>query len=474
MNKIKLLILGDDLKINGGVPNYTRPLFVELQKLTNVIYLFTGSYLGNYTLRLSPKLIEHKENIFEIINTKALSRNYHNPLVEVSEKKIEKIFEEFLIYKKITHVHIHSMLGFPSSIYKIIKKLNISLIVTVHEYWWLCMHLVMIDYKGNNCLGPDNLDKCTKCIISKRNQTRKPFRAKLPFVLKNTFPLIFEKLLKNYKIIKTNNNSYFSNANIKQKNGKDIYINKNKDILHMRSLLEHRLNSNIDSLNLCDKVIAVSSDVKMTLSKYGVNSENVLVQHIGSLIAKKKIKYTRSFNSSQINFGFIGGVNYYKGIHVLVAAFVKLDIKYNANLYIYGKFDESYKKSIEEDFKEFESFNKVKFLGRFSAEQLPSIYPTIDIMVLPSICSDTAPQTIFESYVAKIPIIGSNIGGFPDFIEHDRNGLLFEAGASEDLKEKMEYILENPGKIEDYSKNIPKLKTIVENAKELIELYKSI
>jgi len=38
----------------------------------------------------------------------------------------------------------------------------------------------------------------------------------------------------------------------------------------------------------------------------------------------------------------------------------------------------------------------------------------------------------------------------------------------------MEYILENPGNIEEYRKNIPKLKTIEENAKELLKIYKDI
>ncbi len=52
-----------------------------------------------------------------------------------------------------------------------------------------------------------------------------------------------------------------------------------------------------------------------------------------------------------------------------------------------------------------------------------------------------------------------------------KNGLLFEPGNSNDLAEKISYILDHPEEILSYRKNIPKLKTIAENAEELISLY---
>ena len=95
-------------------------------------------------------------------------------------------------------------------------------------------------------------------------------------------------------------------------------------------------------------------------------------------------------------------------------------------------------------------------------------------MVLPCICNDTAPQTIFESFSGGIPIIASKIGGFPDFIKHDHNGLLFEVGNSDDLAQKICYVLDHPERFSVYKRNIPKLKTITENANELISLYSEL
>ena len=99
---------------------------------------------------------------------------------------------------------------------------------------------------------------------------------------------------------------------------------------------------------------------------------------------------------------------------------------------------------------------------------------SVDIMVLPSLCADTAPQTIFESFSCQLPIIAPKIGGFPDFIKDDSNGLLYNSASVESLKNKMIYIIDNPDKINEYRDHIPTLKTISQNCTELVELFKSL
>ena len=137
---------------------------------------------------------------------------------------------------------------------------------------------------------------------------------------------------------------------------------------------------------------------------------------------------------------------------------------------IFGRYNSEYLKSI------FPGDEKipVEFTGAYKPEDLQSILEQIDIMVLPSICNDTAPQTIFESFSGGIPIIASNIGGFPDFVKNGKNGLLFEPGNSSDLSEKIVYVLDHPEAITSYKKSIPKLKTITGNVQELILLYNNI
>ncbi len=53
--------------------------------------------------------------------------------------------------------------------------------------------------------------------------------------------------------------------------------------------------------------------------------------------------------------------------------------------------------------------------------------------VLPPIEPENCPFTVMESITYNTPVIASNIGGTPELLEHDRNGLLFEPGDAEKL-----------------------------------------
>jgi glycosyltransferase involved in cell wall biosynthesis len=233
-------------------------------------------------------------------------------------------------------------------------------------------------------------------------------------------------------------------------------------------VLKTRLKYMVDLMN--ENVvqnICVSNDVKSTLKMFGVREDKLLVQHIGSLVAEMQTEFPHDLHNP-IVFGNIGGVAYYKGTHVLVDAVRKVK-KRNFVVKIFGKYDPRYRDKIMLDNQDL----PIEYCGRYQLDELQDILNEIDVMVLPSICKDTAPQTIFESFSARIPAITSDIGGFPDFIQDGVNGFRFNLGDSQDLANKIENLLAEPEKIKIFGKNIPQLKTIKQNAHELLRLYKT-
>ena len=229
-------------------------------------------------------------------------------------------------------------------------------------------------------------------------------------------------------------------------------------------------------LNLSSLIIGVSRDVRNKLIRYGVDEKLIKVQHIGSLIAEKKISHTKSLNKNKIVFGFIGGVGYYKGVHLIADAFNLLpdDLIKKCEVKIYGKGDENYVEAIKSKLFSNTHKNNFQFFGKYTPADIPEITNQIDISLLPSLCADTAPQTIFESYSAGLPVIGPKIGGFPDFISDGKNGFLFEAANSKSLSEKMLNILKNPDLIDNFKKQIPPLKTLDFNVEELNSIYEEL
>ena len=70
--------------------------------------------------------------------------------------------------------------------------------------------------------------------------------------------------------------------------------------------------------------------------------------------------------------------------------------------------------------------------------------PKIDVMVVPSVWDDCAPFVVAEALAARCPVVGSRIGGIPDFVEHGVNGLLFAAGDARDLSRCLRSFREDP------------------------------
>ena len=61
---------------------------------------------------------------------------------------------------------------------------------------------------------------------------------------------------------------------------------------------------------------------------------------------------------------------------------------------------------------------------------------------------ESIPQVIKEAFFLKIPVIATNVGGIPELIEHDRNGLLVDVDQSSQLLDTINGLLDNKEKIE--------------------------
>lgn len=465
----KILIIGDSPKFNGGVTNYTRPLAQKLSDHCDVYYLFNSTRVLNNSFFKKRGIYEvYKDEYnfksFQLINGKSVYKNYNHLENDYSDW-MNELISSFLDKIKPDVVHINEFFGFSADVFRQIKDRNIKLIVTVHEYWWLCPKRVMVDFNNRICSGPENFSKCSFCISkvkSKNSVEKEIFTGKL----KNIFPNTIDKII----ALKNRNNEDKSFQDLSFNN---LSFNDFSNIT-LENNIKKRFEAIIGYLNICDIIIGVSSDVKSHLLKYGVQENRIIVQHIGSSVADKKTPHTKVVNEKEIIFGFIGGVSYYKGVHQMVESFTKIpgNLKKRAKLAIYGKYEDSYVNSIKRDFMNSDIDNtRIEFFGKFTPEDLQEITNSMDINILPSLCADTAPQTIFESFSAGLPIIAPKVGGFPDFVKDNVNGLLYEKASVEDLRIKMIEVIENPKLIDDFAKNITESKSMKKNIEELLKLY---
>jgi len=211
-----------------------------------------------------------------------------------------------------------------------------------------------------------------------------------------------------------------------------------------------------------DLFIAPSQFLRSKYMEYGIPAEKIIHLDYGFNI--EAINSETKTVSDKIRFGYLGRVIPVKGIAQLFDSFNELDHSL-AELNIYGESPNSVKY-----LKERCSNSAIHFKGAYNYKDISKILSEIDVLVVPSIWYENSPLVIHEAFIAKIPIIASNIGGITELITHKKNGLLVEPGNVADLVEKMNLFINNPKLIEKYSQETY-VRSIKEDVEEIEKLY---
>ena len=90
-------------------------------------------------------------------------------------------------------------------------------------------------------------------------------------------------------------------------------------------------------------------------------------------------------------------------------------------------------------------------LGYQPRERLLDLMKGAAILVFPSIWYECAPLTNIEALATGLPVIASNIGSLPEFVEHHRTGLLFRAGDADDLAQQVRWAFDHPDRLKEMS-----------------------
>jgi len=77
------------------------------------------------------------------------------------------------------------------------------------------------------------------------------------------------------------------------------------------------------------------------------------------------------------------------------------------------------------------------------AQEMPTLYRRALICVVPS-RRDGFPLAVLASFVFGRPVVAARIGGIPEMIDSEVNGLLFDSGEPQDLARKLEMLLNDP------------------------------
>jgi len=205
-------------------------------------------------------------------------------------------------------------------------------------------------------------------------------------------------------------------------------------------------------MNRSDALIAVSKyTVNELTDLYGINKEKIHVIYNGVDIQKFKFRPNKAELRQEFGLEtdkkivlFVGRLYHRKGLETLLRSIPPVLKEFsNVKFVISGTGFKEKEESLKNLAKELQIEDYVTFLGYVADEKLPDLYSASDIFVLPAIY-ENFPFAILEAQSSALPVISTNVGGIPEFLEDGKNGFVIDPRNETELIQKLLTLLQNP------------------------------
>ncbi len=376
---------------------------------------------------------------------------------------ISKKFGNFLDEVKPDITHFGHVTCLSTTLIEEAKKRKIPVVFTLHDFWLFCQLGQLLKRDLSLCHGPKD-SECARCLapqLAIKGGVRKAFE-----VMKRTIPN-FQNRTRPSSWLRTGLGRIL--WKIYQQYAKAFFIFQKG----AKAQIQKRTTHIKEMCSLVDLFIAPSNFLLGKFIEFGIPGYKI--KYIGHGFNITLFNNFSKVDSQKIRFGYIGTFIPSKGVHVLLEAFSSIKSQ-NAELRIHGKFLPYH--SGFEDYPDYlrslAKKDNILWFGEYNNKDIAGILSEIDMLVVPSIWHENSPLTIHEAFMARVPVITSNIGGMAELVQDGANGLLFQVGDSKDLAKKMQMIIDDPSLIERLRKNIKPVIPIENHALEIREIYRSL
>lgn len=211
-------------------------------------------------------------------------------------------------------------------------------------------------------------------------------------------------------------------------------------------------------VHLCDAAFVYGTQAKKYLGQLGMPEQRIFIRYqatINDEIAAINLAARHDRDKQQArnglkprNFIYVGRLSGEKNVATLIQAFHILKGRESAandwGLLVVGN------GPLREELVELCSMRgiaDVHFIGGKSWRELPEYYAMSDVLVLPS-TSEPWGAVVNEAMVCGLPVLVSNrCGAAYDLLIEGENGFVFDPCRVAELADRMEYFIDNPGRI---------------------------
>lgn len=152
--------------------------------------------------------------------------------------------------------------------------------------------------------------------------------------------------------------------------------------------------------------------------------------------------------SQRFTLLYVGAIEIQKGVGFLLPALIKIKEKFpDVLLRIAGR--GSMLESLKIEAQNLGLEDNIEFLGFVDHSKIREFYLSGHIFLMPSIWQEQFGLVGPEALACKVPCIASNVGGIPEWLRHDENGVLVPPQDSNGIADAVLNLLSNPDKMKE-------------------------
>jgi glycosyltransferase involved in cell wall biosynthesis len=447
-----------------GVETYTASLAASFASAGHKVEVFaacTDPKLADMALRRAVVVVGDASYGVTRISTNSAP---NGPEEMLDPPGIAKRFAAFLERERPEVVHFQHVIKLGLGLIEAANTAGIPTLYTHHDYYGCCHRFTFLRPDLSVCKRPNDTEACARCdvalgLLNDVEGLGDYQMGVAPSALSDDVRSRLAGLLDGDHVVEGGLAKGELEKAIKRRESLDKRRTKVFGEISERLAPSHFL---------ADKLQATGMG-KVAHLVYGINGDELLP-------LRESAPVTAPAPGKPLRILYIGSFVKQKGIEVLLDAFEALQAapeslqRPRAELTVRGyASDEKWVAKLEQRASEVGAH----FPGGYQRDELSGVLAQADVVVVPSTWFENYPIAIREAFAAGRPVLTSRLGALEESVQDGVDGLLFDAGDSQDLARALGRLLDEPTLLEKLVAGIGKVHTVEEQTQELLNLYQS-